>query len=159
MRAHSAPALRRPLAPNALAVTAAKLSQRVIGGRPLPTSGHPVNHHVAARLKLLRLINGKTQTELGAMLGMTFQQIAKYERGISKIGPDKLWKLAEYFGVDVAYFFEGYDPSADPNAAPAAPLQPVSEKRLRLELAAALQEIRAPQMLRSLLTLVRSVTA
>jgi transcriptional regulator with XRE-family HTH domain len=149
--------MRRPLASNTLTITA-QPPQRRVAKRSRASSGHPVNQHVAARLKLLRLLNGKTQTELGAMLGMTFQQMAKYERGISKVAPDKLWKLAEYFNVEIGYFFEGYDPSVDPDAVLSATPRPEGEKRLRLELAAALQEVRTPQMLRSMLSLMRSVT-
>jgi transcriptional regulator with XRE-family HTH domain len=129
--------------------------------RPRVTRDHisrSVNAHVAQRLKYLRVSNGATQTELGAMLGMTFQQMAKYERGISKIGPDKLWKFAQYFGVDITYFFENLDLEADPNAVLVGGDERAGNKRLRLELAAAIQEVRAPRLLRSLLSMVRAVT-
>jgi transcriptional regulator with XRE-family HTH domain len=116
-----------------------------------------VNAHVAQRLKYLRVSNGATQTELGAMLGMTFQQMAKYERGISKIGPDKLWKFAQYFGVDITYFFDNLDLETDPNTVLVGEDERVGNKRLRLELAAAIQEVRAPRLLRSLLSMVRAV--
>lgn len=146
MRAHSIAA--RPVAPP----TVSRRKPRQ------DAAGRAVNAHVAERIKLLRTTTGKTQTELGTILGMTFQQMAKYERGISKVAPDKLWKLAEYFNVEIGYFFEGYDPSVDPDAVLSATPRPEGEKRLRLELAAALQEVRTPQMLRSMLSLMRSVT-
>ena len=86
-----------------------------------------VNQHVAHRLKTLRRTRFKTQTELGAAVGMTFQQMAKYERGISKIAPGMLWKLAEYFEVDIGYFFEGLD-----GTTPGPELHQTVQRRLRL---------------------------
>jgi transcriptional regulator with XRE-family HTH domain len=68
-----------------------------------------VSEHVARRLKSLRIQTGRTQTEMGTMLGMTFQQAAKYERGLSKIAPGTLWRLAEFFGVGIEYFFAEFN--------------------------------------------------
>jgi transcriptional regulator with XRE-family HTH domain len=123
-------------------------------------AGRAVNAHVAERIKLLRTTTGKTQAELGAILGMTFQQMAKYERGISKVAPDKLWKLAEYFGVEIAYFFEDLDISAQSSAservrAPSAG-DSAGNRRLRLELAGALQGLQSRKMMRSVLELMRA---
>lgn len=143
------------------------------GARPMPTApetrrrrsprkdetGRTVNEHVARRIRLLRKVNGVTQTELGAVLGMTFQQMAKYERGIAKVAPDKLWKLGEYFGVEIGYFFEDLDQAALPyldahGRAPSA-ADSDGDRRLRQELARALQDVTNKGMMRRLLELIR----
>jgi transcriptional regulator with XRE-family HTH domain len=133
--------------------------------RPVPRRGQDpisraVNLHVARRIKLLRLTNGKTQTQLGEILDMTFQQVAKYERGFSRVSPDKLWVMAEYFGVDIGYFFDGFDKFALDTNQPAADLPDdrTGDKRLRLELAGAIQQVRSTRMLRSLISFVRAAT-
>jgi transcriptional regulator with XRE-family HTH domain len=142
------------------------ISPRPVASAPAPRqrrnpsaddSGRAINAHVAKRIKFLRKINGVTQTELGAVIGMTFQQMAKYERGISKVAPDKLWKLAEYFGVTITYFFEGIDRDAMPCQDTQAPSAAGSlgNRRLRLELAGAVQEIANKDMMRGLLELIR----
>jgi transcriptional regulator with XRE-family HTH domain len=116
--------------------------------------GREVNLHVARQVKKLRVTHGRTQTDLGWILGMTFQQIAKYEQGISKIAPDKLWGLSQYFGVEISYFFEGF-------GNPTSPKKPQADgcDRLRLELAAAIHAVKSPQLLRSLLALIRLTVA
>jgi transcriptional regulator with XRE-family HTH domain len=119
-----------------------------------------LNLHVARRIKLLRITNGMTQTQLGEILDMTFQQVAKYERCFSRVSPDKLWAMAEYFGIDVGYFFDGFDKSAlDANrSANELPDERTGDKRLRLELAGAIQQVRSTRMLRSLISFVRAAT-
>jgi transcriptional regulator with XRE-family HTH domain len=143
------------------------ISPRPVASAPAPRqrhnpsnddSGRAINAHVARRIKLLRKINGVTQTELGAVIGMTFQQMAKYERGISKVAPDKLWKLAEYFGVEITYFFDGIDRGTQPCPDAQAPSTAgnLGNRRLRLELAGAAQEIVDKNMMRSILELIRA---
>jgi transcriptional regulator with XRE-family HTH domain len=106
-----------------------------------------VNQHVARRLKTLRIISGRTQTDLGAALGKTFQQMAKYERGITKIAPGTLWLLAEYLQVDIEYFFADLDqPGADLHMTE----RQTTRRRLRQELVTALDRIADDKLLRSL---------
>jgi transcriptional regulator with XRE-family HTH domain len=142
------------------------ISPRPVASAPAPRRrrnpssddcGRAINAHVAKRIKLLRRINGVTQTELGAVIGMTFQQMAKCERGISKVAPDKLWKLAEHFGVEITYFFDGLDHGTAPCQDALAPSADGSlgNRRLRLELAGAVQEMADKNMMRSLLELIR----
>jgi transcriptional regulator with XRE-family HTH domain len=114
-----------------------------------------VNQHVARRLTMLRRIHGKTQVEVGAALSLSFQQMAKYERGFSKIAPGTLWMLAEYFKVDVGYFFAdfaGAAPAADPRAAE----HRTERQQLRLELVMALDTITDANLLHGLRGLLRA---
>lgn len=66
-----------------------------------------IDAHIGKRLRTRRNILGFSQEQVGKAIGVTFQQIQKYERGISQIGPSKLIDIAKALGVDVSYFFEG----------------------------------------------------
>jgi len=68
---------------------------------------NPIDRHVGARLKLRRVVVGLSQSKLGEALGITFQQIQKYEKGSNRIGASRLQELARVLEVPPAYFFEG----------------------------------------------------
>lgn len=78
---------------------------------------HPVDIHVGQRLRLKRTILGKSQESIGKEIGVTFQQIQKYERGINRMGASRLYDFAKALGVPVAYFFEGFGDYVQPGAA------------------------------------------
>ena len=67
---------------------------------------HPIDVHVGARVRVRRTLLGMTQTDLGDALGLTFQQVQKYERGTNRIGASRLFKLSQVLDVPVNYFFE-----------------------------------------------------
>lgn len=78
---------------------------------PRKTSGrlkgiNPVDQHVGMRVRQRRTLLGLSQEKLGEMLGLTFQQIQKYERGANRIGASRLFDIANVLSVDVGYFFE-----------------------------------------------------
>lgn len=66
-----------------------------------------VDQHVALRLIAARKAAGKTQTQAGDALDLTFQQVQKYERGTNRIAPSRLAVLAALYGKPIAWFFEG----------------------------------------------------
>ena len=68
---------------------------------------HPVDRHVGRRVCEKRLALGYNQSDLGRALGLTFQQIQKYEKGANRVSASKLWDIARFFKVDIGYFFEG----------------------------------------------------
>lgn len=72
-----------------------------------PKSADPTDKYVGTRIRLRRMIVGMTQEGLGDKLGVTFQQIQKYEKGINRVGSGRLRAIAEALGVEVGYFFEG----------------------------------------------------
>ena len=76
---------------------------------------HPVDRHVGRRVCEKRISLGYNQSDLGRALGLTFQQIQKYEKGANRISASKLWDIARFFKVDVSYFFQGL--SAQPGMA------------------------------------------
>ena len=67
---------------------------------------HPVDVHVGKRLRLIRSMLGMSQETLGKAIGVTFQQIQKYERGINRVGSSRLYEFSKILSVPVSYFFE-----------------------------------------------------
>jgi transcriptional regulator with XRE-family HTH domain len=72
----------------------------------LPKSPNPIDIHVGGRVRLRRMLIGMSQEKLGEHLGLTFQQVQKYEKGANRIGASRLYKIAEVLGVTVQYFYE-----------------------------------------------------
>lgn len=75
-------------------------------GRLADGAPNPVDVHVGARMRLRRTLLGLSQEQLGAAIGLTFQQIQKYERGANRIGASRLFDLAQVLDVPVSYFFD-----------------------------------------------------
>ncbi len=67
----------------------------------------PVDVHVGGRVKAGRTLIGMTQTEIGKHVGVTFQQIQKYEKGMNRIGAGRLWRFSLILGQPISWFFEG----------------------------------------------------
>jgi transcriptional regulator with XRE-family HTH domain len=67
----------------------------------------PIDQHVGSRVKMRRVLVGLSQEKLGDALGITFQQIQKYEKGTNRIGASRLQQAAKVLGVSVNFFFEG----------------------------------------------------
>jgi transcriptional regulator with XRE-family HTH domain len=68
---------------------------------------NPVDKHVGARVRMRRLVTGMTQEKLGEALGLSFQQVQKYEKGTNRIGASRLHRIASVLGVPLAFFYEG----------------------------------------------------
>ena len=66
-----------------------------------------VDQHVGRRIRMRRMMIGLSQEKLGAALGLTFQQIQKYEKGSNRVGASRLLEIAGVLGVGVEYFYEG----------------------------------------------------
>jgi transcriptional regulator with XRE-family HTH domain len=66
----------------------------------------PIDVHVGSRVRLRRTLLGMSQEKLGEAIGLTFQQVQKYERGMNRISASKLWKLSNVLDVPVSYFFD-----------------------------------------------------
>ena len=67
---------------------------------------HPVDVHVGARMRQRRTLMGMSQTKLGDAVGLTFQQVQKYERGANRVGSSRLYEFAKALDVPVSYFFD-----------------------------------------------------
>jgi len=128
---------------------------------------HPVDVHVGRRLRLKRMILGLSQESVGKAIGVTFQQIQKYERGINRMGASRLYDFARSLGVHVSYFFEGYgDYSVDETAALAAqePETPGFEhetvnNRETMEVMRAYYRIKNPAVRKRIVELIKAMAA
>lgn len=73
------------------------------------SSPHMVDIYVGARLRARRTLLGMTQENLGEAVGLTFQQIQKYERGTNRIVASRLYEFAKVLNIQVSYFFDGFE--------------------------------------------------
>ncbi len=69
----------------------------------------PIDIHVGGRVRLRRMILGMSQEALGQALGLTFQQVQKYEKGVNRVGASRLFQLSKLLDVPVQYFYDDYD--------------------------------------------------
>lgn len=77
-------------------------------GNTMPKDGvHPIDKHVGSRVRMRRLMLGMSQSHLGDALGLTFQQVQKYEKGTNRISASRLQHISDIFQVPVEFFFEG----------------------------------------------------
>lgn len=72
----------------------------------------PIDRHVGTRIRGRRVGLRVSQTKLGQAIGVTFQQIQKYESGANRVGASNLFKISKALGVDVSFFFDGVAPDA-----------------------------------------------
>ena len=124
---------------------------------------NPVDIHVGSRVRLRRTLLGMSQEKLGNALGLTFQQIQKYERGANRIGSSRLFLLSRILDVPVSFFFDDMAPevaSGQPDFAEAAQAnfdQDDLAKRETLELVRAYYKITDADVRKRLFDLVKAV--
>ena len=70
---------------------------------------HPIDVHVGGRVRLRRTMVGMSQDKLADSLGLTFQQIQKYEKGVNRIGASRVFEISRILGVPIQFFFDDYD--------------------------------------------------
>jgi transcriptional regulator with XRE-family HTH domain len=98
--------------------------------RPTRRSGprtQDIDHHVGARVRERRIMLGFTQQQLADLIGVTYQQAHKYERGINRISAGRLFEIAHVLSVPINYFFDGIEGEASRSVSP--------RERMCLELA------------------------
>ena len=136
-----------------------------MSGLAMPPEPHHVDAHVGERLKQRRLTLGLSQERLGELLGLTFQQIQKYERGSNRLGASRLYEAACALDVEIAYFFDGLARNSDSLAREAIDdLQcggcgPAPPRRDTFELVRAFERIGDPELRRRLLQITEAVAA
>jgi transcriptional regulator with XRE-family HTH domain len=126
---------------------------------------NPIDAHVGSRVRLRRILLGMSQERLAEQLGLTFQQVQKYEKGINRIGASRLFDLAHVLGVPVQFFYEKAPPAEgapDPTVGFAergteAYISDFLNSREGLELNRAFMRIADPKVRRSIVDLVRSL--
>jgi transcriptional regulator with XRE-family HTH domain len=77
---------------------------------------NPIDRHVGSRVRMRRILLGMSQEKLGEALGLTFQQVQKYEKGTNRIGASRLQQISTTLNVPPAFFFDGA-PSLDESSA------------------------------------------
>ncbi len=71
-------------------------------------TAHPVDIHVGKKVRARRKMLGLSQDDLGKSIGVTFQQVQKYERGTNRVGSSRLYELSKVLSVPVGFFFDGF---------------------------------------------------
>lgn len=83
-----------------------------IRGRLSDGTPNPVDIYVGTRLREARLQRGLSQERVAEEMGITFQQVQKYEKGLNRIGASRLWDLAQVLGMPISYFYDDMDQKA-----------------------------------------------
>ena len=134
----------------------------------------PVDVHVGARIRLRRTLLGMSQERLGDALGLTFQQVQKYERGVNRVGASRLFDLSRILDVPISFFYDNM-PSGQASA-PLSGSSPVAgfaegqdayggaadelmNKRETLELVRAYYRIADPTVRKRMFELIKSMGA
>ena len=97
----------------------------------IPGTG-TIDQHVSQRIRRRRILLGLTQQQLAELIGVTYQQAHKYEKGINRISSGRLYQIAEALGVEISYFFAGAEPD---HVEQPVTRQLVPQQRMLLELA------------------------
>jgi transcriptional regulator with XRE-family HTH domain len=79
--------------------------------KPSPRSSNPIDKYIAARVRERRLALNMTQEELGKALGISFQQIQKYEKSVNRVSASRLYEICKVLNVSLSSMFER-DPTA-----------------------------------------------
>jgi transcriptional regulator with XRE-family HTH domain len=120
---------------------------------------NPVDVQVGNRVRIRRMLIGMSQEKLGELLGLTFQQVQKYEKGVNRIGAGRLYDISRILGVPIDYFYDGiHAPSAEGVAEDGAP--PVMEfvsSGEGLQLSLAFMKIKDAKVRKRVLDLVKSL--
>jgi transcriptional regulator with XRE-family HTH domain len=131
----------------------------------LPTlpkkQANPIDAQVGSRLRLRRMTIGMSQERLGELLGLTFQQVQKYEKGVNRIGAGRLFEIARILGVPIYFFYESVtEQLAGAPGFTEAESPPVLEfvsSGEGLQLSLAYMRIKDPKVRKRVLDLVKSL--
>jgi len=133
-----------------------------------PGVPNPIDIHVGSRMRMRRIMLGMSQQKLGEALGLTFQQVQKYERGTNRVGASRLWDLSNVLDVPITFFFEDMPNDVagnSPRLRAGLSEEPVPEvdfepdpmaKRETLELARAYYKIKDPMVRKRVFDLVKA---
>lgn len=108
---------------------------------------HPVDVHVGKKLKQARTLRRFSQTDVAQQLGLSFQQIQKYEIGSNRIAASRLFELAQILEVPTAYFFEGLNdnenapPSSDPSMQIVTALAAIKDDKIRSRIVTFIEDV------------------
>ena len=125
---------------------------------------NPIDKHVGSRVRMRRMMLSMSQEKLGGALGLTFQQVQKYEKGTNRIGASRLQQISHILQVPVAFFFEGapsFHPQNEGDGMAEAPSPTYVLDFLAtsdgLALTKAFMEIKEPKLRRRIVDLVEEI--
>ncbi len=128
-----------------------------------PRGPNPIDVHVGSRIRLRRQLMKMSQEKLGDELGVTFQQVQKYERGANRVGASRLYRLSRVLEVPVQFFFEGLGEKSTLTGMAEGDQTPIVYDFIQspdgMSLAEAFSRIRDAKVRRRVLELVRTLAA
>ena len=119
---------------------------------------NPIDRHVGLRIRLRRKELGISQEKLAESIGLTFQQVQKYERAANRVSASKLWEVARALNTNIAYFYEGLGRDGMSGELGSG-LEEFLLTTDGMELARYFPQIQKPRLRRQILELVRSMAA
>lgn len=122
---------------------------------------NPIDAQVGNRVRLRRMLIGMSQERLGELLGLTFQQVQKYEKGVNRIGAGRLFEVSRILGVGIDYFYEGVNSQlaggfTDIQSSP--PVMEFVSSGEGLQLSLAFMKIKDPKLRKRVLDLVKQMS-
>ena len=123
---------------------------------------NPIDLHVGSRVRMRRMLLSMSQEKLGEALGVTFQQVQKYEKGMNRIGASRLQDIAKVLDLTPSFFFEGAPPAPGQHAQPGVTESPAwlgdfLATRGGLSLAKSFQSIKSEKMRWQIVNLVAAI--
>jgi transcriptional regulator with XRE-family HTH domain len=125
---------------------------------------NPIDAHVGHRVRLRRMLIGMSQERLGGLLGLTFQQVQKYEKGVNRIGAGRLYEIASILGVNIGFFYDDIEEEVAQGAASLGgsrehpPVMEFMSSGEGIQLSVAFMRIKDVKVRRRILELLRSLS-
>jgi transcriptional regulator with XRE-family HTH domain len=125
---------------------------------------NPIDAHVGHRVRLRRMLIGMSQERLGGLLGLTFQQVQKYEKGVNRIGAGRLYEVASILGVNIGFFYDDIEEEVAQGAASLGgsrehpPVMEFMSSGEGIQLSVAFMRIKDVKVRRRILELLRSLS-
>jgi transcriptional regulator with XRE-family HTH domain len=132
---------------------------KIIEKRVPKKQANPIDIQVGNRVRIRRMLIGMSQERLGDLLGLTFQQVQKYEKGVNRIGAGRLFEMSRILNVPVDFFYEGVNAqSAQPGTdGEGAPVMEFVSSGEGMQLSLAFMKIKDGKVRKRVLDLVKSL--
>jgi transcriptional regulator with XRE-family HTH domain len=118
---------------------------------------NPIDVQVGNRVRIRRMLIGMSQERLGDLLGLTFQQVQKYEKGVNRIGAGRLFEMSRILNVPVDFFYEGVNGAQPGTAEEGAPVMEFVSSGEGMQLSLAFMKIKDTKVRKRVLDLVKSL--
>ena len=135
----------------------AKFGRKSSTRKAVTKKANPIDAQVGNRVRIRRMLIGMSQERLGDMLGLTFQQVQKYEKGVNRIGAGRLFEIARILGVPIDFFYDGVGSPAEGLAETTPPVMEFVSSGEGLQLSLAFMKIKDPKVRKRVLDLVKSL--